>query len=92
MANKEGKHLLNLFSCCPKCGAKAFVEDTEKSKRCEDCGFVYFMNPSASTVAVIVDEMDRLMVVRRSKEPAKGTLDLPGGSDVLQQGEGVLQP
>ena len=88
MANKEGKHLLNLFSCCPKCGAKAFVEDTEKSKRCEDCGFVYFMNPSASTVAVIVDEMDRLMVVRRSKEPAKGTLDLPGGfCDCYETGE-----
>ncbi len=37
------------------------------------------MNPSASTVAVIVDEENRLLVVRRSKQPAKGTLDLPGG-------------
>lgn len=88
MANKERKHLLNLFSYCPKCGAKAFVEDTEKSKRCEACGFVYFMNPSASTVAVIVDDQDRLLVVRRSKEPAKGTLDLPGGfCDCYETGE-----
>ena len=86
--NKEGNHLLSLFSHCPKCGAKAFVEDTEKSKRCEACGFVYFMNPSASTVAVIVDDQDRLLVVRRSKEPAKGTLDLPGGfCDCYETGE-----
>ena len=86
--NKEGNHLLHLFSYCPKCGAKTFVEDTEKSKRCEACGFVYFMNPSAATVAVIVDDQDRLLVVRRSKEPAKGTLDLPGGfSDCLETAE-----
>ena len=82
------KHLLSLFSYCPKCGAKAFVVDTEKSKRCETCGFVYFMNPSASTVAVIVDEGNRLLAVRRSKEPAKGTLDLPGGfCDCFETGE-----
>lgn len=88
MANEERKHLLHLFSCCPKCGSGRFVEDTEKSRRCEDCGFEYFMNPSASTVAVIVDEMDRLLVVRRSKEPAKGTLDLPGGfCDCYETGE-----
>jgi len=81
-------HLLSLFSYCPKCGAKAFREDTEKSKRCEACGFVYFMNPSASTVAVIMDEENRLLVVRRSKEPAKGTLDLPGGfCDCYETGE-----
>ena len=86
--NKEGNHLLSLFSHCPKCGAKAFVEDTEKSKRCEACGFVYFMNPSAATVAVIVDEQNRLLAVRRSKEPAKGTLDLPGGfCDCYETGE-----
>jgi len=77
--NSEQKHLLQHFVFCPKCGAKGFHEDTEKSKRCENCGFVYFMNPSSSTVAVIVDEQNRLLVVRRSKEPAKGTLDLPGG-------------
>ena len=86
--NKEGNHLLRLFSHCPKCGAKAFVEDTEKSKRCEACDFVYYMNPSAATVAIIIDDLDRLLTVRRSKEPAKGTLDLPGGfCDCYETGE-----
>lgn len=88
MKDCKGNHLLRLFSHCPKCGAGTFVEDTEKSKRCEACGFVYFMNPSASTVAIIVDDQDRLLAVRRSKEPAKGTLDLPGGfCDCYETGE-----
>ena len=41
------------------------------------------MNPSAATVAVIVRKNpsgeEDLLAVRRAKEPAKGTLDLPGG-------------
>ena len=83
-----GNHLLSLFAYCPRCGSRSFREDTEKSKRCEACGFNYFMNPSASTVAVIVDEAERLLVVRRSKEPACGTLDLPGGfCDCHETGE-----
>lgn len=85
---REPKHLLDLFRFCPKCGSRRFVIDTEKSKRCEDCGFTYFMNPSASTVAVIVNGRDELLVVRRSKEPALGTLDLPGGfSDCYETSE-----
>ena len=81
-------HPLEPFRYCPCCGSSRFAVRSEKSKQCADCGFEYFMNPSASTVAVIVDEMDRLLVVRRSKEPAKGTLDLPGGfCDCYETGE-----
>ena len=88
MTNKEQSHLLSLFRFCPRCGAGRFEADTEKSKRCPECGFVYFMNPSASTVAVIVDGGGRLLAVRRSKEPARGTLDLPGGfCDCHETGE-----
>ena len=49
-----------------------------KSKRCEQCGFVYYANPSSATAAFIVRD-GSLLVARRGKEPAKGTLDLPGG-------------
>jgi mutator protein MutT len=72
-------HPLEKFHFCPLCGSGRFVENNFKSKRCEACGFVYYFNPSSSTVAVIVNERDELLVVRRAKEPAKGTLDLPGG-------------
>jgi len=72
-------HPLEKFAFCPVCGSKHFVENNFKSKRCEDCGFVYYANICAATAAFIIDEQQRLLVVRRAKEPAKGTLDLPGG-------------
>jgi ADP-ribose pyrophosphatase YjhB (NUDIX family) len=50
-----------------------------KSKHCQQCGFTYYANPSSATAAFIFDDEDRLLVARRGKEPAKGTLDLVGG-------------
>ena len=72
-------HPLHQFKYCPKCGSAHFEENNFKSKKCQDCGFVYYFNSSASTAAFITDSYDRLLVARRAKEPAKGTLDLPGG-------------
>ena len=81
-------HPLNLFKFCPKCGSSAFVENNEKSKRCEDCGFVYYFNASSATVAFILNNQEELLVCRRAKEPKKGTLDLAGGFvDRFETGE-----
>ena len=73
------EHPLHLFKYCPKCGSKHFVKNDFKSKRCEDCGFIYYFNPVAATVAIIMNDKNEMLVATRSKEPAKGTLDLPGG-------------
>ena len=73
------EHPFSQFHFCPKCGSSHFEVNDEKSKRCADCGFVYYFNPSSATVALITDNEGRLLVCRRAKEPAKGTLDLPGG-------------
>lgn len=73
------QHPLHLFRYCPKCGSMRFVENDFKSKRCEDCGFVYYFNPLAATVAIITNGRGEMLVATRSKEPAKGTFDLPGG-------------
>jgi len=43
------------------------------------CGFVYYFNSSAATAIFITNRVGELLVVRRAKEPAKGTFDLPGG-------------
>lgn len=67
---------------------RTFDINNEKSKRCADCGFVYYFNPSAATVALIMNERNELLVCRRAKDPAKGTLDLPGGFiDMAETGE-----
>lgn len=61
------------------CGSHHFVANSDTSKKCENCGFEYFMNPSASNVAVIKNAKGEILVERRKHEPAKGMLDLPGG-------------
>jgi len=72
-------HPLEKFRYCPICGSKHFETSTEKSKKCDNCGFEYFANPSSSNVAFILNERGELLVERRKNEPAKDTLDLPGG-------------
>ena len=72
-------HPLDKFDFCPMCGSRHFEVNNEKSRRCDNCGFVYYMNPSAATAAFIMNAKGELLVERRGKEPAKGTLDLPGG-------------
>lgn len=81
-------HPLHQFLFCPKCGSSRFVEHNFKSKHCEACGFTYYFNPSASTVALIERKGGEWCVVRRAKAPALGTLDLPGGfSDMFETSE-----
>ena len=77
--NEERGHPLKLFRYCPVCGSPDFVEHNFKSKQCLHCGFTYYANPCSATAAFIVNDLGEMLVVRRAKEPAKGTLDLPGG-------------
>jgi mutator protein MutT len=72
-------HPLDIFRFCPRCGSDRFGINDFKSKKCADCGFVYYFNPLAATVGIITNGKGEILVARRAKEPAKGTLDLPGG-------------
>ncbi len=71
--------LLEKLSYCPMCGSSHFEANSPKSKKCNNCGFEYFMNPSAAVAAFIVNSKGELLIEKRKKEPAKGTFDLPGG-------------
>ena len=82
------QHPLALFRYCPKCSSPRFEVHNFKSKHCADCGFTYYFNSSAATVALITNGRGELLVCRRAKDPAKGTLDLPGGFiDLHETGE-----
>jgi ADP-ribose pyrophosphatase YjhB (NUDIX family) len=90
------KHPLDVFKYCPRCGSAHWTENNLKSKHCSDCGFTYYANPSSATAAFIVRRTQgcsELLVVRRGKEPAKGTLDLPGGFVDMEETveEGMLR-
>lgn len=85
-------HPLEKFKYCPACGSKHFDVHDEKSKKCSNCGFEYYINPSAATAAFILNDKNELLVLTRKKEPAKGTLDLPGGfADIGESGEEAIK-
>lgn len=71
-------HPLEKHLYCPLCGSPSFHTASFKSRKCGNCGFEMFMNPSSACVAVIVKD-GGLLAVRRKYPPAEGTLDLPGG-------------
>lgn len=82
------EHPLHQFEYCPICGAKRFAEHGVKAKHCMQCGFTYYFNPSSAVACFLKNPAGELLVVRRGKEPAKGTLDLPGGFvDMFETGE-----
>ena len=72
-------HFDKLFRFCPVCGSNHFIQNNIKSKRCEKCGFIMYVNPSAAVAAFILNEKNELLVCERGNEPAKGMWDLPGG-------------
>lgn len=72
-------HFLDHFNYCPHCGSRHFAVNDFRSKRCANCGFTLYHNASASTAAFILNDKEELLVCQRALEPAKGTLDLPGG-------------
>lgn len=77
MSTKQ--HPLQRYRYCPVCGSADFLVSSVKSKQCRHCGYELFINPSAAVVAFIRNARGELLVVERDCEPAKGTLDLPGG-------------
>lgn len=81
-------HPLEQFHYCPRCGAKTFVPHNFKAKECRTCGFVYYFNPSSAVACFIRNAGGEILLVRRKKDPARGTLDLPGGFvDMYESGE-----
>lgn len=67
-----------MFDYCPSCGSRAVSFDNVKKFICKDCSFTYFHNVAAA-VAAILEYDQKVILIRRAKEPGKGKLDLPGG-------------
>ncbi len=66
------------FAHCPGCGAPGPAIEGGNHLRCNACGFEYFHNAAAAATALILNR-DRVLLVRRARDPQKGLLDLPGG-------------
>ena len=68
----------DVFHFCPFCGSNHFVW-SGKSHNCSDCGKKLYTNEAGAVIALIRNAKDELLFTVRKFNPAKGTLDLPGG-------------
>ena len=69
---------MKIFNCCPACGSSDIVFDDDKKLICWQCAFTYYHNVAAA-VAAILEYDNKIVLIKRAKEPGKGKLDLPGG-------------
>lgn len=79
----------HLFVYCPCCGRPTLEPGSEKSFVCRACRFKFYLNTAAACIAVILNQKNQLLVTLRKQDPAKGTLDLPGG--FAEPGESIEQ-
>jgi NADH pyrophosphatase NudC (nudix superfamily) len=75
----QNTHPLKILKYCPKCSSPKFEISGERSLKCADCGFHFYINASAAVAALVTDGYGKLMLVTRGVEPDFGKLDLPGG-------------
>jgi NAD+ diphosphatase len=72
------------FRHCPACGSHTLAFDGINRFSCSTCGFVFFHNTAAACGAILLfqdpdDGEDRILLLVRGNEPARGLLDFPGG-------------
>jgi NAD+ diphosphatase len=66
---------------CPRCATQlTLLDDSDDVHvQCAACGFVQYDNPIPTCVVVILDDADRVLLVRRGHDPRKGHWDAVGG-------------
>lgn len=68
------------YRYCPYCAAELVERYRFDQIRpvCPTCGFVQFQDPKVAVIALVIHE-ERVLLVRRAVDPAKGRWALPGG-------------
>lgn len=68
------------YKFCPLCGTPLQSEPLFGKRRgvCKACGFIHFQDPKVA-VGVLVEQDDKVLLVRRSNEPQRGLWSFPAG-------------
>jgi ADP-ribose pyrophosphatase YjhB (NUDIX family) len=80
---------IQVYRFCPRCGSDAFAIEHAHLTACPACGLKLYHNPCGAAGAILVDPSNRVLLVRRAHEPAKGKLAFPGG--FVDDGESAEQ-
>lgn len=80
---------IQVYQFCPRCGSDALSMKNAHLTACPACGLNLYHNPSGAAGAILVDTSNRVLLVRRANEPAKGKLAFPGG--FVDDGESAEQ-
>lgn len=78
-------HLRTRF--CPLCSGALCPSPVEgrERPRCPSCGFVYYFNPASASAGAVVDDDDRVLLIRRRIDPYRGTWALPAGYQEIDE-------
>jgi 8-oxo-dGTP diphosphatase len=73
--------LIDAYRYCPKCGGNLDLETSgsQSRRRCRQCGYILYKNPSPGVVAVIM-EHEKVLLGKRARDVCRGgKWSLPGG-------------
>lgn len=68
--------ILDAHKHCIRCGSETEIKYNQR--KCKSCQYRCFINPTPATGAIVLKD-NKVMLVKRSREPEKHKLDLPGG-------------
>ena len=74
----ETPDLITSYAHCPLCGSGE-LRVKNGVKECGGCGHRIFNNPITAVAVFILDARNRVLLIRRAKDPAKGKWAPPGG-------------
>jgi mutator protein MutT len=77
-ASPAAPSIAHAFQYCPHCG-HPHPQPGNSPFQCPNCGWSFYFGPVSAVGALIMNEKQQLLLVKRARDPGKGLLGLPGG-------------
>jgi len=81
--NYDWKYKKEDIKYCPRCGEKfelmELIVPNKKYLVCNNCKFIYYLDPKLVVISLIVNEKNEVLLLKRNERPSKGLWGFPGG-------------